>query len=149
MIIDGGKGQLSSVMEVMEDLGVAERVAVLSVAKGEERDAGRERMLMPDGDEFMLAPDNPALHLIQRLRDEAHRFAIGTHRTKRDKAMLESGLDALPGIGPKRKKALLNHFGSAKVVQVAAIDDLCQVEGISRQMATQIYNTYNEVQNQG
>ena len=145
IVIDGGKGQLSAVMEVLAELGVDDSLSVLSIAKGEEREAGRERLFTPGQDSFMLAPDNPALHLLQRLRDEAHRFAIGAHRNRRGKAMVKSALDDIPGIGAKRKKALLAHFGSAKAVGNAGVEDLCRVEGVSAALARSIYGYFHEV----
>ena len=144
VIIDGGKGQLSDVSSVLAELGVDEQVSLLAVAKGEEREAGREKLFLPDQEGFMLSPGDPALHLIQRLRDEAHRFAIGAHRGRRAKAMTRSSLDGVRGIGALRKKALLGHFGSAKAVSRAGIEDLCRVEGISRAMAQAIYDHFHE-----
>src|SRR3546814_428554 len=112
MLIDGGKGQLSAVCEVMEDAGVHD-VPVVAISKGPDRNAGREVFHLPGGREITLPPNDPVLFYLQRLRDEAHRFAIGAHRTKRDKSMAVSILEEVPGIGPRRKRALLMHFGTA------------------------------------
>lgn len=144
IIIDGGKGQLSAVMAVLAELGMDDQLCVLAVAKGEEREAGREKLFLPEQEAFMLSPDDPALHLIQRLRDEAHRFAIGVHRQKRGKAMVRSSLDEIKGIGAKRKKALLAHFGSAKAVAKAGVEDLSRVEGVSRATAQMVYDYFHE-----
>nr|WP_242018747.1 excinuclease ABC subunit UvrC [Phaeovibrio sulfidiphilus] len=139
VLIDGGAGQISAVRGVLEDLGVGD-VAVFGVAKGEDRNAGRERFFPLDGaPPFSLPLNDPVLHYIQRLRDEAHRFAIGTHRAKRSKAISKSVLDDIPGIGARRKKALLHHFGSARAVSVAGLKDLEAVEGISSGLAKKIY----------
>jgi excinuclease ABC subunit C len=115
----------------------------LGVAKGVERNAGRERLLIPGRPEFMLDPRDPVLYFIQGLRDEAHRYAIGVHRQKRGKSMTRSPLDDIPGIGAKRKKALMLHFGSAKAVSRAKIDDLQAIEGISVAVAGRIYDFFN------
>lgn len=148
VLIDGGKGQLSAVQEVLEDLGVLERTTIVAIAKGPDRNAGRETFFMPGGNggvrEFTLPPKTPALYYLQRLRDEAHRFAIGTHRARRKKQMHKSPLDAIEGIGPGRKKALLAWFGSAKAVTEASIEDLARIEGISRKLAGKIYDHFNE-----
>lgn len=144
LLIDGGKGQVSAVIEVLSDLGIEDSLAVVGVAKGEDRDAGREKFVLPSGDVFMLPPSDPALFLIQRLRDEAHRFAIGSHRARRGKAMVTSSLDEIKGIGPKKKKELLAFFGSAKAVAGAGIPDLMKVDGISKTYAELIYNHFHE-----
>ena len=120
MLIDGGLGQLGVAREVLETLGIAD-VALIGVAKGPDRDAGREHFHMPGRDKpMMLEPRDPVLYFVQRLRDEAHRFAIGTHRAKRGKAIGANPLDEIAGIGPARKRALLKHFGSAKAVSRAS-----------------------------
>jgi excinuclease ABC subunit C len=142
VLIDGGAGQLSIARQVMEDLGIDD-VALVSIAKGPDRNAGRERFFMPDKPPFGLEPKDPALYFLQRLRDEAHRFAIGTHRARRQKAMGTSPLDEVPGIGPGRKKALLHHFGSAKAVSRAGLADLAQVPGISHSVAKKIYDHFH------
>ncbi len=146
LLIDGGKGQLSSTMEVLEDLGISD-IAVVGVAKGPERNAGRETFYFPDGKSISLEPRDPVLYFIQRLRDEAHRFAIGTHRAKRTKAISANPLDDVPGIGPTRKRSLLRHFGSAKAVSRAGVTDLQAVEGISHQIAQTIYDHFHENDN--
>src|SRR5512139_1027156 len=142
LLIDGGKGQLSAVSEVMEELGVHD-VPVVSVAKGPDRNAGREVFHLPGGREITFPPNNALLFYLQRLRDEAHRFAIGTHRQKRAKSLTTSTLDEVPGIGPNRKRALLMHFGTARAVKSAALDDLERAPGISSAMARQIYDFFH------
>ena len=141
LLIDGGKGQLSSVAEVMDDLGVAD-IAVVAISKGPDRNAGREQFHMRGRDSFTLSPQASAMHFLQRLRDEAHRYAIGTHRARRQKSELTSPLDGVPGIGPRRKKALLAHFGSARAVSAAGLQDLEAVEGISKAVARQIFDWF-------
>ncbi len=141
VLIDGGKGQLSAVTEVMEDLGVAD-IAVVAISKGPDRNAGREQFHMRGRETFTLSPQASAMHFLQRLRDEAHRYAIGTHRARRQKAELTSPLDGVPGIGPKRKKALLAHFGSARAVAAAGLEDLEAVDGISKAVAKQLYDWF-------
>jgi len=143
VIVDGGKGQLSVAEEVFAELGVDD-VALLGVAKGPEREAGRERLHQPGREAFLLPPRDPVLYFIQRMRDESHRFAIGTHRQKRTKDMGASPLDEIPGIGGKRKKALLLRFGSARAVSRAGLKDLEAVEGISSAVAKKIYDHFQE-----
>ncbi|WP_425998507.1 excinuclease ABC subunit UvrC [Caulobacter sp. DWR1-3-2b1] len=138
VLVDGGKGQLDAALEIMADLGVDD-IAVVGVAKGPDRDAGLERFFMPDKTPFMLEPKSPVLYYLQRLRDEAHRFAIGAHRTRRSMDMKKNPLDEIEGVGPGRKKALLHAFGSAKGVGRAGIEDLLKVEGVSRPMAERIH----------
>lgn len=143
ILIDGGKGQLSVVLEVMSELGLSpDDLAVASIAKGEDRDAGRETFFMPGRQPFKLEPTSPVLHYLQRLRDEAHRFAIGTHRAKRSKDIARNPLDEIPGVGPGRKKALLAHFGSARAVKRANVEDLARVEGVSKQLAVKIHDWF-------
>ncbi len=142
LLIDGGKGQLSAVCEVLEDAGVHD-VPVVGVAKGPDRNAGREVFHLPGGREITLPPNSPVLFYLQRLRDEAHRFAIGAHRQKRAKSMTASPLDDVPGIGPGRKRALLMHFGTARAVKSAALEDLEKVPGISRTTARQVYDYFH------
>ena len=142
LLIDGGKGQLSAVCDVMEELGVHD-VPVVSVAKGPDRNAGREVFHMPGGREITFPPNNALLFYLQRLRDEAHRFAIGTHRQKRAKNLTTSTLDEVPGIGPNRKRALLMHFGTARAVKGAALEDLERAPGISKAMARQIHDYFH------
>lgn len=143
MLIDGGKGQLSAALEVMAELGVTD-LAVAAIAKGPERNAGRETFFLPDKKPFTLPRDDRIMHFLQRLRDEAHRFAITSHRGKRSKSLTGSPLDDIPGIGAKRKKALLLHFGSAKEVATAGLADLEKVSGISKTVAQTIYNHFHE-----
>ena len=143
LLIDGGKGQLSAVLEVLRELGV-EDVAVAGISKGPDRDAGREQFHVAGKAPFMLEQRDPVLYYVQRLRDEAHRFAIGTHRAKRSKAIAANPLDEIEGIGPGRKKALLRAFGSARAVSRASVADLEAVEGISRSLATSIYEHFHE-----
>lgn len=144
ILIDGGAGQVAAVREVMAELGV-ENVAMIGVAKGLERDAGKEEFHKPSGGRpFMLPHRDPTLYFVQRLRDEAHRFAIGAHRAKRSKAIGQNPLDDAPGIGPARKRALLAHFGSAKAVARAGLADLKAVEGISGKMAQALHDFFND-----
>ncbi|HEX9701782.1 MAG TPA: excinuclease ABC subunit UvrC [Rhodospirillales bacterium] len=142
VLIDGGRGQLSVALEVFEELGI-EGLAVAGIAKGPDRHAGRERIYMPGRPPFMLPPRDPVLFFLQRLRDEAHRFAIGAHRDKRSRAIGKSLLDDIPGIGGKRKKALLHHFGAAKAVAEAGRQDLEAVDGISKATAKRIYDWFH------
>lgn len=144
VLIDGGKGQLSVVKETLEELGALDRTTLVAIAKGPDRNAGRETFFMPDRAPFTMPPKTPALYYLQRLRDEAHRFAIGTHRAKRKKQMITNPLDGITGIGPGRKKALLSHFGSAKAVKTASVEDLALVEGVSAKLAKQIHDYFNE-----
>lgn len=143
VLIDGGRGQLSAARSVMADLGVAD-IATVGIAKGPDRDAGRERFFAEGREPFSLPGRDPVLYFVQRLRDEAHRFAIGSHRARRKKAIAANPLDEISGIGPARKKALLHHFGSAKAVARANITDLEAVEGVSAQMAQAIYDHFHE-----
>jgi excinuclease ABC subunit C len=138
LLIDGGQGQLTQVLGVLEELGVTD-IPVVGIAKGPDRNAGRERFFMRGTEPFSLPAGDPCLYYLQRLRDEAHRFAIGTHRARRAKAIGTSGLEEIPGIGANRKKALLQHFGSAKAVSGAGIEDLARVAGISPPLAKKIY----------
>jgi excinuclease ABC subunit C len=143
LLIDGGKGQLSAVCEVLEDAGVHD-VPVVGVAKGPHHGReGREVFHLPGGREITLQPNSALLFYLQRLRDEAHRFAIGTHRAKRAKSLTTSTLDDVPGIGPSRKRALLMHFGTARAVKGAALEDLERAPGISRTMARQLYDYFH------
>ena len=142
LLIDGGKGQVSAVKAVLEAMGV-EDVPLIGVAKGPDRNAGRETFHFPDGREIALPMNHPVLFYLQRLRDEAHRFAIGAHRTKRAKALVTSTLDDVPGIGPARKKALLMHFGTARAVKAASLEDLQKAPGVSATMAQGIYDYFH------
>jgi excinuclease ABC subunit C len=143
ILIDGGQGQVSAVRAVLEDLGL-HGLPVAGIAKGLDRDAGREHFYVPGKESFMLDSRDPVLYYVQRLRDEAHRFAIGSHRAKRSKAIGINPLDEIPGIGPGRKKALLMAFGSAKAVSRASVGDLEKIDGISRQLAAAIYDFFHE-----
>ena len=142
VLIDGGKGQMSSVMQIVRELGV-EDVAFIGVSKGPDRHAGRETFHFPDGREFTLPVNAPVMFYLQRLRDEAHRFAIGAHRAKRSKAITVSPLDEVPGIGPSRKKALLMHFGTARAVRNASLEDLQKTPGVSAAVAQTVYDYYH------
>lgn len=142
VLIDGGAGQLSAACEVLRELGVS-GVALAAIAKGRDRNAGRERFFVPDREPFSLDPHDPVLYFVQRLRDEAHRFAIGSHRARRKKAAAANPLDEVPGIGPARKRALLAHFGSAKAVSRAGLAELSAVNGISAAMAQAIYDHFH------
>jgi excinuclease ABC subunit C len=142
VLIDGGQGQLGVAMEVLDELGITE-LPLVSIAKGPDRNAGRERFFMPGREPFGLEPKDPVLYFLQRLRDEAHRFAIGTHRARRTKAIGQSVIDEIPGIGPARKRALLHHFGSARAVERAGLADLEAVEGISEAVAKKIYDHFH------
>ncbi|MBL8565339.1 MAG: excinuclease ABC subunit UvrC [Hyphomicrobiaceae bacterium] len=144
VLIDGGAGQLKIALDVLASLAITD-IAVIGVAKGPDRDAGREHFHFPGRDRpVMLEPRDPVLYFVQRLRDEAHRFAIGTHRAKRSKAIGANPLDEITGIGPTRKRALMTHFGSAKAVSRAGIEDLKAVAGISADMAQRIYDFFHE-----
>jgi excinuclease ABC subunit C len=143
ILIDGGRGQLNAVLEIMEDAGVHD-VPVVGVAKGPHHGReGREVFHLPNGRELTFPVNAPLLFYLQRLRDEAHRFAIGTHRAKRAKSLTTSTLDEVPGIGPTRKRALLMHFGTAKAVKSAALEDLERAPGISKATARQLYDYFH------
>ncbi|KQZ61881.1 excinuclease ABC subunit C [Sphingopyxis sp. Root1497] len=142
VLIDGGKGQVSAAGAVLAELGIDD-LTYIGVAKGPDRNAGRETFYHPDGREFTLPPNNAVLFYIQRLRDEAHRFAIGAHRAKRAKAMGSSPLDEVPGIGPARKKALLMHFGTARAVRGASLEDLQKAPGVSAAVAQAVHDFYH------
>ncbi len=143
VLIDGGAGQLSVAQQIFADLGV-DQVALASIAKGPDRNAGREQFFVPGRQPFTLEPKSPVLYYLQRLRDEAHRFAIGSHRVRRKMALTTSPLDDVPGIGAKRKRALLHHFGSARSVKQAGLSDLKAVEGISESIAKRIYDFFQD-----
>lgn len=142
VLIDGGAGQLNVALDVFAELGI-EDVAVAAIAKGPERNAGRERIFRPGREPMTMEPRDPILYFLQRLRDEAHRFAIGTQRTRRTQAVGRSTLDAIPGIGAKRKRALLHHFGSAGAVAEAGRTDIEAVDGINREIANKIYEWFH------
>lgn len=141
VLIDGGQGQLEVARQVLSELGL-EDIAIVGIAKGPDRDAGRERFFMPGKPPFSLEPRDPVLYFLQRLRDEAHRFAIGTHRTRRAADITKSALDEVPGIGAGRKRALLHHFGSARAVAVATLEDIKAVAGISDALAQKIHDHF-------
>ena len=143
VFIDGGQGQLNAVREVVGKLELPREVIFIGIAKGEERDAGREKFFMEGKDPFMLPHRDPVLYFVQRLRDEAHRFAIGTHRARRKKDIIRNPLDEIDGVGPARKRALLQHFGSAKAVSRASLADLAAIPGISNAMAQLVYDHFN------
>ncbi|MCZ4274105.1 excinuclease ABC subunit UvrC [Maritalea porphyrae] len=143
LLIDGGKGQMTAVRETLKEFNLPQKVTLIGIAKGEERNAGRETFILEGREPFMLPARDPVLYYLQRLRDESHRFAIGTHRAKRSKQIVKNPLDEIEGIGPTRKKALLTHFGSAKAVSGATLKDLQSISGISKQMAQNIYDHFN------
>jgi excinuclease ABC subunit C len=142
VIIDGGRGQLNAAREILAELGV-DQVTLLGVAKGPDRDAGRETLFMPEREAIKLEPRDPVLYFIQRLRDEAHRFVIGSHRKLRKKDIREAGLQEIPGIGPSRKRALLLHFGTLKEIERASIADLGKVPGVSAESARRIFEFFH------
>ncbi|SFL26727.1 Excinuclease ABC subunit C [Bradyrhizobium sp. NFR13] len=142
IIIDGGRGQLNAVKEIFDELKLTD-VTLMAVAKGPDRDAGRETMFIPGRDAIKLEPRDPVLYFIQRLRDEAHRFVIGSHRTLRKKDIREAGLQEIPGIGPTRKRALLHHFGTLKEIERASVGDLGKVPGISAESARKIFDFFH------
>jgi excinuclease ABC subunit C len=142
VIIDGGRGQLNAVGEIFAELGLSQ-VSLMAVAKGPDRDAGRETLFMPNREPLKLEPRDPVLYFIQRLRDEAHRFVIGSHRKLRKKDIREAGLQEIPGIGPSRKRALLHHFGTLKEIERASIADLGKVPGVSAESARKIFEFFH------
>ncbi|WP_425373795.1 excinuclease ABC subunit UvrC [Phyllobacterium salinisoli] len=146
IFIDGGQGQVGAVRGILAELGIGHLVTSIGIAKGVDRDAGRERFFVEGKPAFTLPPRDPVLYFIQRLRDEAHRFAIGTHRARRKKEMIRNPLDEIAGIGPARKRALLHQFGTAKAISRAAIKDLMQVDGISEAMARAIRDHFHDEQ---
>jgi len=142
VLIDGGQGQLTAAREVLERLGV--EVPLIAIAKGPDRDAGRETFFLPSRNPFRLPPRDPVLYFVERLRDEAHRFAVGSHRTRRARDLREAGLQEIAGIGPTRKRALLHHFGTLKAIERASVTDLMQVDGISAETARRIYAFFHD-----
>jgi excinuclease ABC subunit C len=144
VFIDGGPGQMSVVRKMLAELGITDMVTAIGIAKGVDREAGRERFFVAGREPFMLPMRDPVLYFIQRMRDEAHRFAIGSHRARRKKELVANPLDEIDGIGPSRKRALLNHFGTAKAVSRAGVEDLMKVEGVSAAMAETIYGHFHE-----
>lgn len=143
LLIDGGAGQVSAVAEIMREYGVSD-IAMIGVAKGEDRDAGKEEFHRRGKRPFALRHNDPVLYFVQRMRDEVHRFAIGTHRAKRAKAMGATPLDGVPGVGAARKRALLAYFGSAKAVSRAGLEDLKKVDGISNRLAETLYDFFHD-----
>lgn len=145
VLIDGGKGQLEAARQALADAGVGEDdVTLVGIAKGRDRDAGRETFFKLGEAAFRLPPRDPALYFVQRLRDEAHRFAIGAHRAKRKREMVQNPLDEIPGIGPTRKRALLHHFGTVKAIQRAALEDLIKAPGVNAATARAVYDFFHE-----
>ncbi len=142
VLIDGGAGQVSAAEQVLGELGVAD-IPLVGIAKGPDRDAGRERFFRPGRAPMSLDGKDPVLYFLQRLRDEAHRFAIGTHRARRQKAIGASPLDEIAGVGARRKRALLHHFGSARSVARAGLADLERVAGISSAVAKKVYDHFH------
>ena len=143
VLIDGGAGQLSAAKAMLDDLGVTD-VPLVGVAKGPDRDAGRERFFVTGKSDFMLPTRDPVLYFIQRLRDEAHRFANGSHAVRRSKQISEGGLQEIAGVGPTRKRALLNHFGTLKEIERAALGDLEKVPGVSATTAKAIFDFFRK-----
>ncbi|HEV7417069.1 MAG TPA: helix-hairpin-helix domain-containing protein, partial [Tianweitania sediminis] len=135
---------MNAVRKIMAELGISDAVTAIGVAKGIDREAGRERFIIEGRPSFTLPVRDPVLYFLQRMRDEAHRFAIGAHRTRRKKEFVRNPLDEVPGVGPGRKRALLHHFGTAKAVSRAAVEDLMAVEGISESIARTVYNHFHE-----
>ncbi|WP_281977599.1 excinuclease ABC subunit UvrC [Pseudorhizobium flavum] len=146
ILIDGGQGQMTAVRAILDELGIRDVVTAIGVAKGVDRDAGRERFFADGRSDFSLPPRDPVLYFVQRMRDEAHRFAIGSHRARRKKEMVKNPLDEIAGIGPGRKRKLLQHFGTAKAVSRAGLNDLMAVEGISETVARMVYHHFHEKQ---
>jgi excinuclease ABC subunit C len=143
ILIDGGQGQLQAARSTLDELGIAD-VPVAAIAKGPDRDAGRETFFLPGRAPFKLPPRDPLLYFVERLRDEAHRFAVGSHRQRRQRNLREAGLQEIPGIGPTRKRALLHHFGTLKAIERASLADLAHVPGISAETARKIYDFFHE-----
>ncbi|TGE00671.1 excinuclease ABC subunit UvrC [Methylobacterium nonmethylotrophicum] len=142
VLIDGGRGQLEAARKALEEVGVTD-VPLVGIAKGRDRDAGRETFFVPGQAPFRLPPRDPTLYFVQRLRDEAHRFAIGAHRAKRKREMVKNPLDEIPGIGPTRKRALLHHFGTVKAIQRAALEDLAKTPGVNAATARAVYDFFH------
>jgi excinuclease ABC subunit C len=143
VLIDGGRGQLAAAQETLAALGLAD-LPLVAIAKGPDRDAGRETFFMPGRAPFKLKPRDPVLYFVERLRDEAHRFAIGSHRIRRRRDIREAGLQEIAGVGPNRKRALLAHFGTLKAIERASPADLATVPGISAEIARKIYDFFHQ-----
>ena len=144
VLIDGGEGQLQAALEALDELGLKDRIAIAAIAKGPDRDAGRERFFVPGKPAFRLEQKSPVLYYLQRLRDEAHRFAIGAHRGKRRAGIAKNPLDEIGGVGPARKRALLDRFGSARGVARAALSELEEVDGVSKELAKRVYDFFHD-----
>ena len=144
LLIDGGKGQMQRAWSMMQELALHDRVRVMGIGKGPSRRPGFEVLYLPDGQELVPGPSHSALHLLQQVRDEAHRFALTGHRARRGKARKQSSLDEIPGIGPKRRKALLTHFGGLKQLRNASAGELARVPGINAQMAQTLYDWFHD-----
>jgi excinuclease ABC subunit C len=142
LLVDGGQGQLTAAREALAGLGI--EVPVVAIAKGPDRDAGRETFFVPGRESFKLPPRDPVLYFVERLRDEAHRFAVGSHRARRKRDLREAGLQEIEGIGPSRKRALLLHFGTLKAIERASLTDLMKVGGISAETARRIYAFFHD-----
>jgi excinuclease ABC subunit C len=143
VIIDGGQGQFAAARETLAGLGLAD-LPLVAIAKGPDRDAGRETFFVAGRAPFRLPPRDPLLYFIERLRDEAHRFAVGSHRQRRKRGLREGGLQEIPGIGPLRKRALLHHFGTLKAIERASVGDLAHVAGINAETARKIYDFFHD-----
>jgi len=142
VLIDGGLGQLNAARETFATLGV-EGVPLVAIAKGPDRDAGRETFYLPGREPFRLKPRDPVLYFVERLRDEAHRFAVGSHRQRRKRDLREAGLQEIAGVGPTRKRALLRHFGTLRAIERASVADLEHVPGISAEIARKVYDFFH------
>jgi excinuclease ABC subunit C len=142
-MIDGGRGQLAAAQDTLTGLGITD-IPLVAIAKGADRDAGRETFFMPGREPFKLKPRDSLLYFVERLRDEAHRFAVGSHRVRRKRDIREAGLQEIPGIGPTRKRALLQHFGTLKAIERASLADLARVPGINAETARKIYDFFHE-----
>ncbi len=142
VLIDGGRGQLDAARTALEEIGITD-VPLVGIAKGRDRDAGRETFFLPAKPPFKLPPRDPTLYFVQRLRDEAHRFAIGAHRAKRKRELIKNPLDEIPGIGPTRKRALLHHFGTVKAIERAALEDLARTPGVNAATARAVYDFFH------
>jgi excinuclease ABC subunit C len=139
LLIDGGAGQVAQARSVLAELGIAERIVLVGVAKGPERRAGHEALLLPDGREIRPGPESPGLHLVQQVRDESHRFAITGHRGRRAKVRNTSRLEDIPGIGPRRRANLLRHFGGLGGLKAAGAEEIARVAGINDALAERIW----------
>jgi excinuclease ABC subunit C len=142
VLIDGGRGQLAAAQETLAALGLAD-LPLVAIAKGPDRDAGRETFFLPGRAPIKLKPRDPVLYFVERLRDEAHRFAIGSHRIRRRRDIREAGLQEIPGIGPSRKRALLQHFGTLKAIERASPADLAKVPGVNAEIARKVYDFFH------